>query len=128
MFCTFQISFLFSLCHELFIRILANVPITHTAFADFLILPPWDWCSSQKIDKSLISLVHCKIDYFYYLLNAFESNSQFQGVKIRNSQNLCVTGTFERILITQDTVRVEEKVKLFLKVHNTSKLLRQAYF
>ena len=55
---------------------------THTAFADFLILTPWDRCSNQKIDKSLVSLVHCKIDYFYYLLNAFESNNQFQGVKI----------------------------------------------
>ena len=59
------------------------MPITHTAFADFLILTPWDRCLSQKVDKSLISLVHCKIDYFYYLLNAFESNNQFQGVKIR---------------------------------------------
>ena len=49
-------------------------------------------------------------------------------LKSENSQNLCVTGTFERILITQDTVRVEEKVKLVLKVHNTSKLLRQTYF
>ena len=56
---------------------------THTTFADFLILTPWDRCSSQKIDKSLISLVHCKIDNFYCLLNAFESNNQFQGVIIR---------------------------------------------
>ena len=48
----------------------------HTAFADL------DRCSSKNIGKSLISLVHCKIDYFYYLLNAFESNNQFQGVKV----------------------------------------------
>ena len=58
--------------------------LSHThSFCGFSDFTPWDRCSSQKIDKSLISLVHCKIDYFYYLLNAFESNFQFQGVKIR---------------------------------------------
>ena len=58
--------------------------LSHThSFADCLILTPWDRCSSKKIDKSLIFLVHCKIDYFCYLLNAFESNNKFQGVKIR---------------------------------------------